>query len=399
MEKTLKNDTHIFIKHFILLIIFFLKINYSYAFQTGKYPFTKKLNNGNYIILSSTSIIIVDSSFKTVLKTNTFENSVNLGHGTIGSTTVAQFESNDNGYIIAILYNILYILDSGGTILYEETLTFISGDLSCSLIPNSHSGIDYYFTIIYSVDSGGANNNDLINIQFKKTCFHDNDSSRSIEYITNDSMLFNIGFKINGYFSCDKMKKDNQNYIGCFYGDENKFVSSIFDFNSYEKKNMTIKSGMGGQIFKAIIKPEEMEKALICSYRSGMYFVCLNYDINSYSFGEFQVAFDSSSKQCKYLGGSLIMEYFPETGQFIVGCAGNHIEYHLSQFSSELNFVKLINTTEADSSESLLRINIVLPSGETKYQMLASTSVNQEPILIEIYLPGTIPAQIQVQIS
>ena len=148
---------------------------------------------------------------------------------------------------------------------------------------------------------------------------------------------------------------------------------------------MTIKSGNGGQIFKAIIKPEEMEKALICSYKSGTHFVCLNYDINSYSFGEFQAVFDSS-KQCGYLGGSLIMEYFPETGQFIVGCVGNHIEYHLSQFSSELNFVKLINTTEAVSSESLLRINIVLPSGETKYQMLASTSVNQEPILIEIQL-------------
>ena len=170
----MKNVNKIYYEnHFIFLLIFFLNIHYSFStIQTGKYPYIKKLNNGNYIVLSSSNILFVDSTFSTVLNSKIFNSDINYNQDTVGSTTVSQFESNDNGYIIAILYKNIYIFTANGTYLYDKELSFISGKVSCSIITNDINGNYYNFTIIYSVSSSGEIcDNSCQNIQFKKAYY------------------------------------------------------------------------------------------------------------------------------------------------------------------------------------------------------------------------------------
>ena len=385
----MKNVNKIYYEnHFIFLLIFFLNIHYSFStIQTGKYPYSKKLNNGNYIVLSSSNILFVDSTFSTVVDSKSFTD-IGLSEEKVGSTTVSQFESDDNGYIIAILYKNIYIFTSNGMYLYDEELSYISGKASCSIIPNNRDETHYYFTIIYTVDSSGNNCDGTCKaIQFKKA-YYDDSSSKSIDYIEENFYTFNITENtISGYFTCSMMKKGGEKYIGCFYGIHNKFYCTIFNFTTYEIIKTSEKGELQIDIIKALVKPDEMEQGLVCGYKSGGILVCLNYDINSNSFGDYQyVLKETDKKQCDFSGGSLIIEYFSEDELFIVGCVGHSGEYHLSQFSSDLNFVKMIETTSNSIHENLVRISIVLPSDSTQYHILACLNSDSGPIKIELNL-------------
>ena len=63
-KKIMKNknqfiNNHLFNKKYIFIIFLLLFLNYcSSVIQTGKFPYIKRLNNGNYIIISSKSIIL-----------------------------------------------------------------------------------------------------------------------------------------------------------------------------------------------------------------------------------------------------------------------------------------------------------------------------------------------------
>ena len=58
---------HLINKKYIFIILLLKLLNYcSLVVQTGKYPYLKRLNNGNYIIISSTSIIFADNSLTNI---------------------------------------------------------------------------------------------------------------------------------------------------------------------------------------------------------------------------------------------------------------------------------------------------------------------------------------------
>ena len=58
---------------FLLAIYNFITSGYnSFAIITGKYPYIKRINNGNYVIVSKTNITFADSTLSTVI------NSINL---------------------------------------------------------------------------------------------------------------------------------------------------------------------------------------------------------------------------------------------------------------------------------------------------------------------------------
>ena len=133
-----------------LLLILFNVINCSLCIiDTGKYSYIKRIKNGNYIILSSTKIIFADSTLSSEIKVKNFDNEIYSSEEEIGSTSVAQFNLEDNGYILAILNNKLFIFSSDGDYLSETEISFINPRYLCPIIPISHSGNNYYFTLIY----------------------------------------------------------------------------------------------------------------------------------------------------------------------------------------------------------------------------------------------------------
>ena len=374
-----------------LLLIFFNNIHYSLCIiETGKYSYIKRIKNGNYIILSSTKIIFADSTLTSVIKVKNFDNEIYSSDEEIGSTSVAQFNLEDNGYIIAILNNKLFIFSYDGDYLSETEISFIYPKYSCPIIPISHSGNNYYFTLIY------PNCENRAEIMFKKVTF---DSTLNT---TNFSETISYQyFNENGFYpsiSCELMINNNQDYIACFFGKEGLSVIAIFNINDYQIYKYKTTNDIKGQYYKSAIFPDKMEQGLFCLYSASSGISCLKYDITE---NEITVKNTSFINGCSTSSTSLFVEYFYETENFIVGCLGYNKEFYLSQFSKDLNFIKIYDTKDIIPSSigAIKRINIILPSGQNKYNVFTTAiSSNviksfQNEIDIDINITNIYPTQ------
>ena len=105
-----------------IIFLIFLIDNPSLSIITGKYSYTKRLNNGNYVIVSSRNITFVDPTFSIVYYSTNFDSEKYDYEDTLGSTTVSQFSAYHNGYIIVILVRTLYIFSSIGEYLNETNI-------------------------------------------------------------------------------------------------------------------------------------------------------------------------------------------------------------------------------------------------------------------------------------
>ena len=108
-----------------------------------------------------------------------------------------------------------------------------------------------------------------------------------------------------------------------------------------------------------------MKIVLFCSFRASDYLNCLNYDISTNSTSEIQTIYH----QCGSLPISIIMEYFYETENFIVGCKEVENVVYLNEFSHDM--IKSQNDSIYNSdyfpNGNIGRINIVIPQGGNKY--------------------------------
>ena len=318
----------------------------SNSISTGKYPYIKKLLNGNYILLSHTNISFADETLQSqfnIIPLNNIYGEDSNSIKNIASTTVSQFKEIYEGYIIAILNQELFIFSSSGIHQVNITIPFIDPTNTCSVIPNKNSGNNYYFTIIYAQCSDGENNcNVLI---FKKIIFNSNSKTISFssqaQFCPTSHLSGNSAGKFYGTISCDIMESINEEKIACVYGNSGFLVTSIFDPESYSELAFQ-STASGGNYFKSVVLPEKKEISIICKYDyNGL--ICLSYNITSNSF----------SQETKIIGGgcednsySLIIEYFHETEQFIIGCRGYSTEFYISKGSSENNSINLEKNTK-----------------------------------------------------
>ena len=358
-----KCNNYDLIQFIFLSILFLNSFYYSISsIATGQYPYIKRLNNGNYMILSATKIIYADASLETELKTITFSKNIYGGPDDIGSTTIAQFKAEDNGYIIAILNKKIFIFSSKsskGDYLSETIDENIYAKYPCSVIPLSHSGNFYFFCLIYGPELEENLSNNII---FHKGKF---DSSSNITSFVDET--FYNPFNDDTFYStisCDIMKNNSQEYITCLYGKESEFVVTVFNKNNFEVIS-TINDNVGGQFFKLGILPEEREKGIFCSSKAGRSFHCLNYDITTNSLTNKIII--NNNGGCRSDPTSLILEYFYETEQFIIGCLGYGEVFYLSQANEELNFIKI--NEDISTSSYAERITIILPQGQDDYNL------------------------------
>ena len=357
---------------FMTLLYLFVFLNivcYSNSLiQAGKYPYVKRLNNGKYIILSSNSIIFTDSDFNQTEKTIDFETEVYSFFEFITSTTCSQFKSGDGSYIMAIILNKLYFFSSNGELLNTYDLQpYLNGKYSSSLIPNGHSGNDYFFTFIYASGDSGINS-DCSFLNFKKGKF--DSSNKQITFYSDIYQFSPLEYtqnKFQAIFSCDIMKKNNKEYIACFYGHTN-LICSLFDPENYtEFQTKVSEYGLG--VNKVAIAPNGREKALLCTYISSLN--CYNYDINNNEFSPGQKTVENG---CENYQSALILDYFYETNKFVAGCLGNNAEFYISTFNEQLSWdessAKISSVGQNIGKVGI--INIILPSGQTKYNAFTS---------------------------
>ena len=391
------SKSNILILLFILLNCFIPILS---LIQTGKYPYIKRLNNGNYIILSSTNITFVDDSFTQIISTLNFDSDIFSTTENIQSTIVTQFKPEDNGYILAILYQTLYIFSPDGEYIKDIDLSlYINGKYSCSLIPNSHSVNNYFLTFIYALSDSGICEF-CKQLVFKKITF--NPVEKTIN-ISDEISIFNPlqytknNAQFKSFFSCDIMKNNGNEYIACFYGNNDNILCSVFNRDNYEEVK-TIVSENGLHYIKLLVLPNSKENAIFCSFKTGEKMICKSFNINSESFSDQNQEINC---QCGNSHSSLIMEYFYETNNIIIGCLGDNSDYYLSEFTSSQTLENTYHFDDLGQNIGKIgRINIILPSNQNNYYAFTFPAQNCqnticEPILksidIEIDIINTYP--------
>jgi hypothetical protein len=343
-----------------LPIIFYINLFfYSSADITiGKYPYTKRLNNGYFIIVSEGIITFTDPTLTEV--TNSKELDVSLTESNIGSTTVSQFPSSDNGYILVILVKTLYVFSSAGDYLAQLNTDIVSSTYSSFIIPNGHSNNQYYFTLIY----GSGDSEASTYIIFQDGIFDSSSQSISLSSSNYQYQPFENS-NIYSTMSCHIMVNNNQEYIACIYGNYNYLCVSVFDKNNNHQKISTVTDTMGGQYFKSAVLLNEMTKSMICGRKAGTNLQCLYYDITTNTLTPVD---NISISGCQNQPTSIILEYFSETQQFVVGCRGERNQVYLSQFSKDFNFIQSIDNLSSDLNAA--RVNVIFPKGQTHYSIL-----------------------------
>ena len=347
----------------ILLTIFHFAIN---AISIGEFPYVKRLLNGNYIILSSGKICFADNTLQVEYKSYDIDTD-GYQEDNITSSSVSQFKESDDGYIIAILFQTIFIFSPSGNHKCNTTKTFIIPKFATPIIPYKKSANNHYFTIIYGHREGDAD--DCSYLSFIKGNYDSSSNTLSFEdpvnfYELSSYLGTNSGGKFKSTISCDIMKNNSKEYIACLYGNDGFLIVSIFDQDTYAEIAHQINTEAIGYYFKLVILPEDREKGIFCTYRyDGL--KCLKYNIKSNAFYDYTILLNSG---CGYRSFNLIMEYFYETEQFIVGCKGYSSEFYMSKATEDLEFIKVNNKfTEQFTSDSSGRVNIVLPYGQTSY--------------------------------
>ena len=150
----LKKSNLNYLKRFqIIFFIISFSIEYISCFSIGDFPYAKRLNNGYYFIVSSTNIVISDSSITTVINNINFDSPIYSSRGETYSTTSEQFLSKDDEYLIAIIKQDIYIFSKNGEKIKNEYISSIDPSSVYSIVPYDHSGNEYYFAIVYATNT------------------------------------------------------------------------------------------------------------------------------------------------------------------------------------------------------------------------------------------------------
>lgn len=231
---------NLFVHHYFFVFILFLKNCYDSlaTIETGVYPYIKRLNDGSYIMISSSGISFIDETFTTQTISQTFtdnnnQDTVYSNRQNIASTFVVQYSHQKNGYIVAVVEKSIYILSPTGALSAGGSSfdTYIKNSAySCFLILDNNVNSDYFFTIITATTSTGDDCENCRNFRFNKMKFA---PSGSITPVSESFFSFTEDFKSS--FGCDIMI-DDQEYIACFYGNSNGIFCSVFNLNYEEVK-------------------------------------------------------------------------------------------------------------------------------------------------------------------
>ena len=403
------------INKFLFQVLFFIIFCNSPSmlingFITGKYPYVKRLNNGNYIIVSSTNITFTDPTLKKALKNFNFQSEQyeNIDHIT---TVVTQFPAEDNGLILVIVLDILYIFSSTGNYLNSIKTTIEYTNTPSFIITNGHLNNIYNFTLIHSTGEIKEINSNIFIFgnqaygyygYFKFIAFNYDFSTNNINFIDEkvSQFLFDkldniiIDFKYYMKYSCNMLRNIKNETIVCAYFNLSNYINIIafnpqgfqkyFDSPTIENEYLNWKKDhFNTSSINSILLPDEINSLLICysyynyskvptsniHYYNPHYLIkCFNYNIETNQ-TSLERIIDSDINEIN----SFIIEYFYETNKIIIGFLKERYTFLFVEFSIDMiNFtIYSYNTNDFfnNNNGDIGRINVVFPSGAIKYHI------------------------------
>ena len=192
----------------IIIFIFFtfFKNSFQIYIPPCKYPLTKRLNNGNHLLICSTEIYFLDSNYENIInKTNT----ETCEDSCVVSIAYSQFLKEDNSYVVIFKNGINYIFSEDGILLSNISIPYNTTGKIYSLVAYGHLNKNYYYALIFTNSSYIIFDNyefsSISNIiTFQNSSFYNNSNNNIITL----------------EISCQLMNYSNKNVITCFYGYE-----------------------------------------------------------------------------------------------------------------------------------------------------------------------------------
>ena len=356
-------------KYYSLYVIFLFSglLNYYIiSISIGNYPQVKKLNNGDYIVISSTSIIFLDTTLtlEYTSKTINFENPIFTNDSSTFSTTISQFSNEDGNFIIALIKNNLYFFSSEGTLIkIVENISFINQEEIYSIIPLGHSENEHYFSIIYINRCSthdlyfikGIYNSNLNEITFSEPHIFTDITSHTVESL-----------------SCQLMKYNDNIIINCIYGNNDNLICKNFNPNNNFKilensPSYTDFIYSGCKYFNSIVLPGN-DKIILCSFSSSSYIHCYKYDILTNMIIK-SVKIDIELTPISHK--NFFVEYFYETDEILIGSTDYSSNIFISQCSVELQCSDIQKIILTENNLIFNGANIIIPFDKNNYYIMA----------------------------
>ena len=356
----------IFLIRNILFFLFFVFFHFNCRNTDFDYPMKRRLNNGNYLLMTTKGIYLYNEEFTSKIDKVIFESRMIEDNNYAYSEDIRQFLTEDNGFIICLIRNETYILSKTADLLCHITLDYIYYRVAYQIVPYGHSNNDYFFAIIC------VEKNSFI---FRNYIFHFPDKNVELEGIYNYSCS-NTLRELS--ISCELMNYNNDKVIVCFSGEWS--YSYIFVFNTTSFSPISERTGQiiidnfsGGLLYTSNVNLTNREEVVCCVSKLGN-LLCFGYNINTNNFS--QVGEVAQVSQCKDEILQIRVEYFPETVEYLVGCSSEDYSYYLATFSSNFNFTvynKIENVFPSNCSEVNV-FNILYSSSREKYSILTDST-------------------------
>ena len=196
-----------------------------------------------------------------------FDTRLTNDHRECYPTNMAQFLSEDGGYIICLIKNMTFIVSKYGEYLTEYTLDYMRNLSAYPIIPYGHSGTQYYYLII-TIEGKQLIFRKYIYDSYSKIISHSNTYS----YDTTKTDL-------KSGIACQLMNYTSQKVISCIFGKWDKVYCKIFNIiDCTEIVNLGGSISTGGQYFKSSIMTPERTIVAFSSLKEHTLFAYI-YDI------------------------------------------------------------------------------------------------------------------------
>ena len=215
---------------FKLLILLSSNLGYIKCIKINeKYPSTFVLSNGNIFIVTENGFRIYDSSLTIMINYYNFQISQKITSSSEAeSVCISQYS---DGALIVLIKNNIYIIISSD--IYTKSLSQMNGR-SYNLIADKYDASSHYYIISYY-------ENGKIHILYYHFFFEtflmlkslSNELLKSISYSEEGKQIQEYGV------SCQKMIKDNNEVLTCFYEVSSPIQIATTSF-SISKNNITI---------------------------------------------------------------------------------------------------------------------------------------------------------------
>ena len=341
----------------IKLCIFIFLIRKSLEEILCSYPLTKRLNNGNYMLVCSLGIFFYDSKFQH--KINGI-NTTNCDSDCVFSTSYTQFLEEDGGYIVVLHKGIIYIFSENGNYISNNTISYFTSSKEYTIVAYEHSEQYYYFVIIYTNSS---------NIYFKKYQIN----SLSTEIILKDTYCNQRSSVLNIGISCQLMLYLDNKVITCFYGDSNNIYISNFNiFNNYEYiSNLGTKTIQftGNAYYKSDFFANSRDKIVGCKGLNNHN--CLGYDIKNNTITESKLINTKGFSDNALL---FTIKYFPETNEILAGSFCGKIFNYIIYNNNLESISSYKNDILSKNCNNPLNIDFIYSSNLKTYLILTTES-------------------------